>query len=76
MTFGKLGNNLWQTIADFMGFDMEISIVKFVNQRKAELDKFAEQWIENNRKNPEDWPLRMTKADWDEQEAMMEIEEP
>lgn len=59
-----------------MGFDMEISIVKFVNQRKAELDKFAEQWIENNRKNPEDWPLRMTKADWDEQEAMMEIEEP
>lgn len=55
---------------------MEISILEYVNKRKAELDKFAEQWLENNCHNPDDWPIYLTKADWDEQELMLKIQEP
>lgn len=53
---------------------MEISLIQFVNQRKAELDKFAEQWLENNCHNPDDWPVYLPKADWEEQELMMKEE--
>ena len=49
---------------------MKISLVDFINQRKNELDKFAQDWLSNAEINPADWPLFLERVEWDEQELM------
>lgn len=47
-----------------------MNIIEYVSKRKQELDDFANQWLIENKADPENWPLFMSKADWDEQEQM------
>lgn len=45
-----------------------MNVIEYVLKRKKELDDFAQDWLENQEKEPEDWPETMDQADWQEQE--------
>lgn len=40
----------------------------YVKTRKEELDRFAETWSVGNSKDPENWPMTNSEAEWFEQE--------
>jgi hypothetical protein len=47
-----------------------MNIIEYVAKRKQELDGFANEWLSQNKDDPENWPLFMSRADWVEQEQM------
>lgn len=36
------------------------NIVDIINKIHADLDKFKDNWIQNNKVNPENWPLEIS----------------
>ena len=52
-----------------------MNIFEYITKRKAELNGFANEWLLQNRDDPENWPLFMSRADWDEQEQMTVYED-
>lgn len=49
---------------------MDISIIEFINQRKQEIEKFGADWMLKAKDDPDNWPLFLPRAEWDEQELM------
>lgn len=54
--------------ADLEAFDPDdMDIGEFVAQTKQALDEFEKNHRAESAKDPEGWPLRMPKEDWEEQ---------
>ncbi len=51
---------------------MEFTIEEFVNHMKQRLEEFENYWNKNHQENPENYPLKMTDGEWDEQFASFE----
>ncbi|EMM6682800.1 MULTISPECIES: hypothetical protein [Pseudomonas aeruginosa group] len=45
----------------------QITVLKYVEQRKAELERFASFWLQNQ--GAPGWPEKMAEGEWFEQEA-------
>lgn len=47
---------------------MEVNVLSFVANMKRELDDFQEDWLEQHKLNPEDFPLDLSdNSEWLEQ---------
>lgn len=45
-----------------------MTLQEYVEKAKAELDRFKENWLEENWKSPSAWPLDLEESEWEEQE--------
>ena len=45
-----------------------MTLDEYIEESKAELDKFREHYKQENKKDPENWPLEAEDIDWAEQE--------
>ena len=45
-----------------------MNLQDYVKMAKNELDAMEKNWIEENKKNPETWPLEMDVGQWGENE--------
>ncbi len=48
-----------------------MTLYNFVNETRRSITMFLEEWVENNEKNPEHYPIEMDEPDWDEQFHLM-----
>ena len=39
----------------------------FISAMKLELNKFERYWVQHNKKDPSNWPMKSTPDDWLEQ---------
>lgn len=45
----------------------DLTLIAFKAEMLAAIDRFTENWCEQNIADPEGWPMAMPLADWDEQ---------
>lgn len=46
----------------------EITLDEYVEKAKQELDKFKQEWIEQHKEDPRNWPMRLGEGEWIQQE--------
>ncbi len=45
-----------------------VTLTDFVQEQKELVDRFMEEWLEQRKSNPKDWPFELpSKAEWQEQ---------
>lgn len=44
-----------------------MTLDQFIKEQHKELERFAKNWIEQNKIEPENWPMEMNAGEWDEQ---------
>lgn len=45
-----------------------ISLQEYIEQSIKELKKFESNWLKNNKKDPDSFPMELNEGDWGEQE--------
>lgn len=44
-----------------------MTLIEYIDQCKKDLDDFEQIWVSKNKKYPDNWPLSLSKSEWDEQ---------
>jgi hypothetical protein len=47
--------------------ELSIALGGYIAEECEKLKYFQIWWVQKNRENPEEFPLRLSSADWDEQ---------
>jgi hypothetical protein len=40
---------------------------EFIEEREKDIERFKKEWLEGNKKDPDNWPMEMPDGEWDEQ---------